>query len=171
MAEFLDSLGEKKRHTAEKEDLLFLGFGVHDQFYGLGIFAVKEILKIPEIFPVPKAPAFIKGIMDLRGTIIPILDFKERLGFGSVDLAKGRVIVAVLNGKHLGLLVDSAEEVFHARVSEIKASPEMFSRNQNGFIQGMVHLKERMYLILNPGRLLTSSEKNTLESRTWTRGA
>lgn len=171
MAEFLDSLGEKKRRTKEEEDLLFLGFGVHDQFYGLGIFAVKEILKIPEIFPVPKAPDFIKGIMDLRGEIIPILDFRERLGFGPVDLAKGRVVVAVLNGKLLGLLVDSAEEVFHARVSEIKAAPEIFSKNQNGFIEGMVHLKGKMYLVLSPGRLLTSREKSTLENSTWTKDA
>ena len=169
MAEFLDSLGEKKRIRMEEEDLLFLGFGVHDQFYGLGIFAVKEILKIPEIFSVPKAPAFIKGVMDLRGVIIPVLDFKERLGFGPVDLSKGRVVVAILNKKLLGLLVDKAEEVFHAKTKEIKAAPEMFNDSKNGFIEGMVHLKEKMYLILNPGRLLTSREQTTLENRTWTK--
>ncbi len=154
---------------ADKE-LLFLGFSAADQSYGLGIFTVKQILKIPRIYSIPKVPGFVKGVIDLRGAIIPILDFRERLGLGHVEPTKGRVVVAVLNGSLLGLMVDDVSEVFRATVEQIKATPDVLKEPQMGFIQGMVHTGETMYLILNPTRLLTAKELSTLENHNWSTG-
>ncbi len=167
MSEFSSILQLKKERKEVEEELIFLGFEAGTQSYALGVFAVREILRIPKIYSLPRVPSFVKGVIDLRGAILPVIDFKERLELGSVDPAKGRVVVVVINNTSVGLLVDAVEEVFRSLPDQIKPPPEMFDKPAFRFIDGMVRFGDRLYLLLNPLDLLTPKEVDTLESQSW----
>lgn len=162
MAGLAGTIQAKKSAASEAVELLFLGFAAGEQAYALGIFAVGEILKIPKIYSLPKVPAFLKGVIDLRGAIVPVLDFRERLGQGAVDLKTGRVVVALLGGKTAGLLVDSVEEVFRATPSDIKQTPDVYKKPGLEFIQGMTRVGDHLYLLIDPSILLTPEEVASL---------
>lgn len=157
---------EKIKSSSKKgEEILFLGFLASDQSYAFHINFVKEILKIPKIFSLPETPAFLKGVIDLRGAIIPVLDIKERFSLGSVHPKKGRIIVVNLAGQLLGVLVDKVNEVFAVEPKEIKPTPLMLHKEIIPFIEGMVLFKDNLYYIMNPKNLLSQKELKILESQ------
>lgn len=157
----------KKDRAQREEELLFLGFGVADQSYAVKIPSVREILKVPRLYSMPKVPSFVKGVMDLRGQILPVVDLKERLDLGPVDLKKGRVVVLDAGSCPLGFLVDRVREVFSTPPAAIRPAPEVFRQPHMGFIQGMVRSGEALYLLLDPGAVLTPREMTTLQSQAW----
>jgi purine-binding chemotaxis protein CheW len=167
VVKFSSILQLKKEHKEAEEELIFLGFTAGTQAYALGVFAVREILRVPRIYSLPRVPAFVKGVIDLRGAILPVIDFKERLDLGSVDPQKGRVVVVVIGSTSVGFLVDTVEEVFRSAPDQIKPPPKMFDKPHLQFIDGMVRFGDRLYLLLNPPDLLTPQEVDTLETQSW----
>jgi purine-binding chemotaxis protein CheW len=157
----------KKDRTRREEEILFLGFSVGTQAYAVKIPLVREILKVPRLYSMPKVPAFVKGVMDLRGQIMPVVDLKERLDLGSVDLAKGRVVILNAGACPLGFLVDRVLEVFSVPPSSLRHAPEVFRQPEMAFIEGMVRSGESFYLLLDPGSVLTPREMKTLEAQAW----
>ena len=157
----------KRDRVRREEEVLFLGFAVGDQAYAVRIPSVREILKVPRLYSMPKVPAFVKGVMDLRGQILPVVDLKERLDLGSVDLKKGRVVVLNAGKTALGFLVDQVREVFSVAPSALKSAPEVFHQPQMAFIEGMVRSGEALYLLLEPASVLTPREMKTLEAQAW----
>ncbi len=157
----------KKSQAGAREEVLYLGFTAADQAYALPIACVLEILRVPKVHGFPKVPAFVKGVIDLRGTIVPLLDLKERLGLGTVDPAKGRVIVLVPRTWPLGLMVDRAVEVFPCGEGLMKPRPEALKDAPVEFLQGVVPVGDRLYYVLAPDRILTPKEFEALESRPW----
>ena len=164
MVEFTFASNKLKNLKKDQEDLLFLGFMASDQAYALHINFVKEILKIPKIFTLPQTPAFLKGVIELRGNILPVLDLKERFSLGTVHQKKGRVIVVTVSNQMLGLLVDKVAEVFAASAREIKPTPQVIHKSILPFIEGIVMVKEQLYYVLNPKNLLSPREYKMLES-------
>lgn len=158
----------KKDRVHREEEILFLGFSVADQSYAVKIPFVREILKVPRLYSMPKVPAFVKGVMDLRGQILPVVDLKERLDLGPVDAKKGRVVVLSAGRCPLGFLVDKVREVFSVPSEALRSAPEVFQQPHMDFIEGMVRSGEALYLLLNPSRVLTPREMKTLESQAWT---
>lgn len=169
MPQLSSSLFQLKKERAQvEEERLFLGFTAGDQAYAVAVDAVREILRVPKIFTLPRVPAFVKGVFDLRKTIVPVLDLKERLGLGAVEPKKGRIIVLVPGNKPLGVLVDTVLEVFRTPEGAILPPPDMLDPAQIGFISGMVRTKDHLYLLLDPKAILTPKEFRTLETRSWT---
>ena len=169
MPQLSSSLFQLKKDRARTEaERLFLGFTAGDQAYAVAVEAVREILRVPKIFTLPRVPAFVKGVFDLRGVIVPALDLKERLGLGAVEPKRGRIIVVVPGNKPLGVLVDTVVEVFRTVQEEILPPPEMLDSAQIGFINGMVRTRDHLYLLLDPKTVLTPKEFRTLETRSWT---
>ncbi len=157
----------KKDRTQKEEEILFLGFTVGDQSYATKIPFVKEILKVPRLYSMPQVPGFVKGVMDLRGAIIPVTDLKERLGLGSVETKTGRVVVVMVEKKPMGILVDSVLEVFSIPQAEVKSAPEVFQAPHMVYLEGMVRKDDRLYLLLNPRNILSPKEMQTLEKSDW----
>jgi purine-binding chemotaxis protein CheW len=157
-----------KKTQPEEERLLLLGFSLGDQSYALEVPSLREIVRIPKIFSVPRAPAFIKGVIDLRGEIVPVIDLRERFGLGTVDLAKGRIIICVPGFQPAGFLVDRAREVFSAARQDVKETPGMLHETVMPFVKGMVHSKDNLYYILHASLLLTEKEQEALAAtRNW----
>jgi purine-binding chemotaxis protein CheW len=164
MVEFTVNSSRLKAVQKEEEDLLFLGFMAADQAYALHINFVKEIFRIPRIFSLPQTPAFLKGVIELRGHILPILDLKERFNLGTVHHKKGRIIVVTVSNQMIGLLVDKVTEVFPTSPKEIRPTPQVIHKSILPFIEGIVLVKEQLYYILNPKNLLSPKEYRMLES-------
>lgn len=168
MSEIAGLLRSRVAPSAEKERL-FLGMEVVDQAYALEVGLVREILKIPRIYSLPKVPAFLKGVIDLRGTILPVVDFRERLGYGPVDLKKGRVVVASIGSAAVGLLVDAVVEVFSVLEGELKPPPSMVKGQRLEFIEAMAKREARLYLVLAARSLFSAQEFASLEGAAWSK--
>ena len=144
-------------------DEQFIVFRLGAQDYGLPIAAVKEITKVPEqIARMPKAPAFIDGVMNLRGTVLPIMDLRRRLDLPS-DAAGGgrRILVVAAGAAHAGFVVDAVSEVLKVRADDIQPAPEL-SKEQMRLIGRVVNLEARMILLIEPAQLLTEGEASAV---------
>ncbi len=133
------------------ESLLeFLCFRVSDEIYGINIMDIKEIIKPREVTEVPRAPAFVSGVLSLRGTIIPIIDMRVRLGLAREEpTGKERVIVIRNNNSLSGLLVDEVIQVVQVPPDAVEAAPTVLDGIDRDFVSGIGRSEGRLIIILN----------------------
>lgn len=141
-----------------------LVFPLNDQLYALDISIVEELIPLPELTQVGSNLPFIKGVIDLRGTIIPIMDLKMRLGLESreYELDDAVVVVKVAN-LIAGLIVDPGSFVMEFPLDEISSSPEMMKGIDQEYISGWGRSEKGLFILLEPGRLLNKKEIDTLQ--------
>lgn len=138
--------------------------------FGLDVFSVLEILRHREVTPVPRAPAFVEGVIDLRGALVPILDLRRRFELpGHAADGETRIVVVEFGGERLGVVVDSVTEV--ARVSEtaISPPPEYIRGLSAEFVKGIVRMNDRLIVLIDIERILSSQERIALEVAELTR--
>ena len=151
-----------------EKDLQIVGFRVGRETYGVPITAVHEIVRVPEITAVPDAPDYLEGVINLRGKIVSIIDLRKRFGEASAQPTnRNRILVAEVNGKLLGLVVDSASEVLRIAHSEIEAPPALVQEGRLNCVTGVGKLRGRLVILIDLARLLPSSE---LPARTGVEG-
>jgi purine-binding chemotaxis protein CheW len=130
--------------------LEFLCFRVSDEIYGINIMDLKEIIKTREVTEVPRAPHFISGILSLRGTIIPIIDMRARLGLARKEpTGKERIIVIRYNNSLSGLLVDEVIQVLQVELDDVEAAPAVLDGIDRDFVSGLGRSGGRLIIILN----------------------
>jgi purine-binding chemotaxis protein CheW len=116
---------------------------------------VQEIRRLSEITSVPRAPEFIRGVINLRGRILPVLDLKRKLGLGEVQAGRAARIVVVRVGERLlGLMVDGASQVLKVEVSRIEPPPEEVVERGGDYIRGVAKLDDRLIILVDLERLL-----------------
>ncbi|MBI5814267.1 MAG: purine-binding chemotaxis protein CheW [Nitrospinae bacterium] len=143
----------------------FLTFVLGGEEYGLDITRVKEIIGGMEITSIPKAPGFIKGVINLRGKIIPVVDL--RLKFGMPEAAHTRetvFIVVEVAGSLVGVVVDHVREVLDIKGSEIEPPPHLGASLETGFILGMGKVAGRVNILLDIGSVLSHEEASALKT-------
>jgi purine-binding chemotaxis protein CheW len=132
------------------EYLEYLCFRVSDEIYGINIMDIKEIIKPREVTEVPRAPAFVSGIISLRGIIIPIIDMRERLGLIRIKVTgRERVIVVKHNDSFSGLLVDEIIQVVHISKECLEPAPAVLEGIDRDFVNGIGRADGRMIILLN----------------------
>jgi purine-binding chemotaxis protein CheW len=133
------------------ESLLeFLCFRVSDEIYGINIMDIKEIIKPREVTEVPRAPLFVSGVLSLRGTIIPIIDMRLRLGLANSETTgKERIVVIKYNNSFSGLLVDEVIQVVQVAENTIEAAPTVLDGIDRDFVSGIGRTDGRLMIILN----------------------
>jgi len=143
-----------------EEEGLFLCFRVADEQYLLDVRAVKEVSRVQRLTPVPRAPVGIAGVIDLRGTFIPVVDVRQRLGGGptTVDPRCSRIVVVVVGGRLAGLLVDGLNPVVRFRVSQIQPPPLLALPERAGCVAGLCARAGEAFLLLDVERLLAPGE-------------
>jgi purine-binding chemotaxis protein CheW len=123
--------------------------------YGLDVRVVQEIIRLAEITHVPRSPGFIKGVINLRGRIIPVVDLKRKLELGEVEPSRlSRIVVVKLRDRLIGLLVDGASQVLKIPVSSIDAAPEEILDVNASFIRGVAKLQKRLIVLLDLNKIL-----------------
>ena len=146
-------------------DEQFIIFRLGDQEYGLPIAAVDEIARPPEqIARLPKAPAFVDGVMNLRGIVVPIVDLRRRFEIASKErVGSQRILVLALGGGKTGFMVDGVSEVMRVPADAIRPAPEV-SAEQMRLIGRVANLdaQGRMILLVDPAQLLDQIEADVL---------
>lgn len=123
--------------------------------YGVDVKLVQEIIRVAQVTPVPRAPEFIRGVINLRGRIIPVIDLKRKLGLGEFSEARAsRVVVVKVRDRLIGLLVDGASQVLKVPVSVIEAAPEEVVEIDANFIRGVAKLESRLIILIDLVRVL-----------------
>ncbi|MEM3064078.1 MAG: chemotaxis protein CheW [Candidatus Nitrosotenuis sp.] len=131
--------------------------GQKKEEYAIPIEQVREIRAVESITKVPKAKSYVKGIMNLRGLIIPVIDVKEKLGLGSgASGSKQRILVADVKGSLTGLLVDEVDQVMRIQTKDIEAAPQAVLESHN-YIQGIAKHNDKLIVLLDAARLLEDS--------------
>lgn len=134
--------------------LEFLCFRVSNEIYGINIMDIKEIIKPREVTEVPRAPVFVSGVLSLRGTIIPIIDMRIRLGLAQEKSSgKERIVVIKNNNSFSGLLVDEVTQVVQVHLEAVEAAPAILDGIDRDFVSGIGRSGGRFIIILNLGNV------------------
>jgi purine-binding chemotaxis protein CheW len=139
---------EERRAVEATEHLAT--FFLAGEEYGVDVRLVQEIIRLSEITQVPRAPEFIRGVINLRGRIIPVIDLKRKLGLGAVELSRqSRIVVANMDERAIGLLVDGASQVLRVPVSCIEQPPEEIGESNASYIRGVAKLEARLIILVD----------------------
>ena len=137
------------------KNLQFVVFHVGKELFGIGIELVREIVRVPEITEVPDAPRFLKGVINLRGRILPVIDLRRRFGLPQAEMTKStRVLITENAGTTVGLLVDGVSEIRRTATEAIEAPPDMVAAVGIEYITGVVKMQERLIILLNLDKVL-----------------
>jgi len=142
----------------------FVIFKLADGEYGLKITDVQEIVLFQEITKIPEAPVFIKGILNLRGQVIPVIDLKRRFYQRDAEVTDStRIIVCRVGEKKIGVIADQVSEVLRISEDYIEPTPEFFNNFNHSGIVGIAKYEERLLILLDLEKTLSSDE--LLESK------
>jgi len=147
--------------AADVHDQVFqwVTFQLGNETYGINVLAVREVLRVTEITPVPGVPPYILGIINLRGNVVTVLDARRRFGLeekGPDELS--RVVIVETDDHVMGLLVDSVAEVVYLRSSEIEAAPNVGSDDTAKYIQGVHSRENELLILIDVARLIADEE-------------
>lgn len=144
----------------------YLTFALGQEEYGVEILKVQEIKGYPVITPIPNTPPHVKGVMNLRGTIIPVVDLRMRLGMAEAQSTRCTVIVVVKVGsKTVGLVMDSVSDVLDIPKADIQATPDFGATVDTGFISGMAKAGDHVIVILDIETVLRGEVFGALPGR------
>jgi purine-binding chemotaxis protein CheW len=131
-------------------------FFLSGEEYGIDVRLAQEIIRVGEITQVPRAPDFIKGVINLRGRIIPVIDLKRKLGLGEVSEAsrQSRIVVVKVRDRLVGLLVDGASQVLKVPVASIEAAPEEVVEIDANYLRGVAKLENRLIILMDLNKVL-----------------
>lgn len=144
----------------------FITFTLDSQEYGIDIMVVREIKGWSATTSIPNSPPHVRGVMNLRGVIVPIFDLRARFGMGTTDPSKMHVIVIVsLRSKTIGLLVDAVSDIISIAPDAVRPVPEMGLKTDDKCLDGLVSIQERMVTLVSLEGLFQSltSQSGRLE--------
>ena len=137
----------------------FLTFQLGEELYAVDILHVQEIKGYTAITKIPNTPAHIKGVLNLRGTIVPIFDLRTKFGLPTIDCTAFTVIIVVIvRGKVIGLMVDSVSDVLNIDKKDIQPPPQFGAKVDVSFMNGIGQSGEKLVTLLNVDRLPTDSD-------------
>jgi purine-binding chemotaxis protein CheW len=141
--------------TAAPDEFQLVVFELGEERYGLDIATVYEIIRHQPVTAVPQAPAFVEGVINLRGRIIPVVDLRRRFGMPSGQLTRSsRIVVCEVAGTRVGLVVDGVSEVLMVPVDAVEQTPEVASGGVGAYLRGIAKLGEHLVILLDLGGLL-----------------
>jgi purine-binding chemotaxis protein CheW len=136
-----------------------VGFNVGRETYGIPIASLHEIVRVPEITAVPDAPAYLEGVINLRGKIVSVIDLRKRFGKPTTALDRhSRILVVEHRGRLAGMIVDSASEVIKIPDTEVESAPTMMRDGGLDCVTGLGKYKGRLIILLDIGKVLSVRE-------------
>ncbi len=139
-------------------------FRVGGEEFGLDVFSVHEILRYEPPTPMPKAPAFVDGVLDVRGTLVPVVDLRRRFEVGELRYDEDtRIVLVDFGGERLGLVVDEVREVLRVPETAVAPPPSFVRGLAAEFLRGIVKLGDRLVVLVDLDRILSSQERIALQ--------
>lgn len=134
-------------------------FRLKDETYGINVMQVQEVLRVTEIAPVPGAPGYVLGIINLRGNVVTVIDTRSRFGLPSSEQDDAsRIVIIESDDQVVGILVDSVAEVVELRQSEMESAPNVGNDESSRYIQGVASRDEDLLIVVDLNKLLTEEE-------------
>jgi purine-binding chemotaxis protein CheW len=134
-------------------------FQLEEETYGINVMQVREVLRYTEIAPVPGAPDYVLGIINLRGNVVTVIDTRSRFGLMPGEITDNtRIIVIESERQVIGILVDSVAEVVYLRSSEIDTTPSVGTDESAKFIQGVSNREGKLLILVDLNKLLSEDE-------------
>jgi purine-binding chemotaxis protein CheW len=148
----------------------YLTVAIDNEVYGIAVLKVREIIRLQKITPVPQLPEFVKGVINLRGRVIPIIDLRVRFGMKAENTERTCVVVVqVVSGDRsiqIGVIVDSVEEVANLTKDQIEPTPDFGVRIDTAYLLGMAKTNGRVLMLLEIDRVIATEELQTVAART-----
>lgn len=153
------------KQNVEDPILQWVTFRLSGETYGVNVMQVQEVLRYTEIAPVPGAPDYVLGIINLRGNVVTVLDTRNRFSLNTGEVTDATRIVIVEAEEHVvGLLVDSVAEVVYLRQSEIENPPNAGHEESARFIQGVCNKNDELLILVELEKILTDQQWSDIES-------
>ena len=169
MEQLAQTMDQAVKFMASKEGK-YLTFILADEEYGIGILKVKEIIGMMPVTSVPQTPQYVKGVINLRGRVIPVIYLRLRFGLESADYTERTCIIVVeIQGSTghvvIGIVVDSVSEVLNIKGEDIEDAPTFGTKLNTDYILGMAKIDGGVKILLDIDRVLNEEEINALETR------
>lgn len=140
-------------------------FRLKDEEYGVEVSQVKSIEKLEHITRVPRTPKFVKGVINLRGVVTPIIDLRSRFALEETAYSETtRVIIVTVGELEVGLIVDAANDVIDIPVNAIEPAPEVVGGVEAAYLRGVAKLEKRLLILLNLDKVLNTEEIKQLDA-------
>ena len=167
MTETTEKMESAAKVMADREGK-YLTFSLSDEEYGIGILKIREIIGMLPITSVPQTPPFVKGVINLRGKVIPVLDLRLRFGMEEIEYTERTCIIVVeITGSagtiQIGSVVDSVSEVLNIKGEDIEDTPTFGTRLNTDYILGMAKMEGGVKILLDIDRVLSAEEVAALE--------
>lgn len=149
----------------EDEIIQWVTFRLDGEIYGINVMQVQEVLRVTEIAPVPGAPDYVMGIINLRGNVVTVIETRKRFGLQSGEIDdSSRIVISEADGNVVGILVDSVAEVVDLKRSEIESSPNVGNEESSKYIEGVASHNDNLLILVDINKLLSTEEWMELSS-------
>jgi len=146
------------------EVLQWVTFKLDSETYGINVMQVQEVLRHTEIAPVPGAPGYVLGIINLRGNVVTVIDTRARFGLEAGEVTDNtRIVIIEAEKQVIGIMVDSVAEVVYLKASEIDIAPNVGNDESAKFIQGVSNRDGELLILVDLNKLLTDDEWDELK--------
>jgi len=164
----MNTVGQRKTEAVELDQVLqqnseqtdqYLTFIMADEEYGVDILRVQEIRGWEHVTPIPNAPPHIKGVINLRGTIVPIIDLRQRFGLSKAEYGPLTVVIVLKvntrkGSRVMGIVVDAVSDVYSLSADDMRAAPDLGDNVNTSYIRGLVNVANKMVILLDINELL-----------------
>ncbi len=140
-------------------------FELANEFYGINIAMVESIIKVQAITQLPQTPHYVKGVTNLRGSVLPVIDLRTRFALDiKEDTKQTRIMIVTLGTIKAGIIVDAVSEVLRVPDDSVEPLPPMINSVDSAFLKGIVRMENRLIIMLELNKVLNLDEQKSLES-------
>ncbi len=157
-----------ERENLRAETQKFLTFKLGEESYGIAVLKIREIIRMQKTTPVPQMPSYVKGVINLRGKVIPVVDLRLKFGIGHDEMTERTCIIVVQIDQEdgtqssVGLIVDAVEEVTPINDTDIEETPDLGGQFDSDYLLGIAKVKEEVKTLLNIDRVVFAEVLNTM---------
>ena len=160
---------EEQAPAAEERSGKYLTFQLGPEEFGIRVLKVREIMGLQEITAVPQTPGYVKGVINLRGKVIPVVDLRLKFGLPEIEYTQRTCIIVVqvgvgANSTLVGIVVDGVAEVLHLAAADIEDTPDFGQGGETSYLLGMAKVKGKVKILLEIDQVLTSQELHGLST-------
>lgn len=163
----METRNVKNTFTEVHGTMQLVSFTLAKELYGIEITKVREIILIADITRIPETPDFLKGLINLRSTVIPVIDLRVRFGLPEGELTdESRIMVLQACGKTIGIVVDAVSEVLRVKQDQISAPPPTVAGLGREYLSGLVKLDEKLLILLDIDKIFGEEELQAIKEIT-----
>jgi purine-binding chemotaxis protein CheW len=160
----MEARGVENTFSEVHGTMQLVSFHLAKELYGIEITKVREIILITEITRIPETPDFLKGLINLRSTVIPVIDLRVRFGLAEAEMTdESRIMVLQACGKTIGIVVDAVSEVLRVKHDQIALPPSTVSGLGRDYVSGLVKLDNRLLILLDIDKIFDEKDMTAIK--------